>query len=428
MCYKLDPPNEKRETFTRNFKFVFAVSDSHDFLCKGVVSFLQWLGKDELSRGTLRRVRAKLIELVASIPQFLQTLSDFGLSGDATPKEIVPIVWFFEAVLMLPGRLDDSRCTEPIAAFVEVISQRQLSPLISSIALKIKAILNPEKDIIASPNASNESFSISDHQAMSPGWRHDNDKVNYREIEAIPTPDEVLSNETPFIPTAGDESPLLERMFRLFRQDMILSLRSNLELLPPTLDPKSNTPASQKWKSWILKNVIPLGFGFSFNGQQSFRFKFKFNNESLPKKFWTEGAGKKRMSPGTLVHFATADDLKTPLLIGIIQWVDEDEISSKDPSFGLRFSSDQWLRRGIRLMASPPDNLVIVLHRIAVFGIEPVLKRLQNMVGIPFVEEFGRFNSTPTPSEIAPRFKDLRQRFASFFLFFSFFFFSDYQF
>ena len=72
-----------------------------------------------------------------------------------------------------------------------------------------------------------------------PGGRHSNDHINFREISIVPTMDELLTGEMPFLPRApgqddgrdrgfldGDpETQLLDRHFRLLREDLISTVR-----------------------------------------------------------------------------------------------------------------------------------------------------------------------------------------------------------
>lgn len=100
---------------------------------------------------------------------------------------------------------------------------------IRTIGQKIKHVLSTLK-----PDAAARDDS-------GPGGRHDNDPVDYREITILPTADELLSTEDPFLRCAAaiedlgaDESHLqahLDNQFRLLREDMLGEMREELKIV-----------------------------------------------------------------------------------------------------------------------------------------------------------------------------------------------------
>ncbi|EIN07312.1 P-loop containing nucleoside triphosphate hydrolase protein [Punctularia strigosozonata HHB-11173 SS5] len=75
---------------------------------------------------------------------------------------------------------------------------------------------------------------------QGPGGRHDNDKVNFREISILPTADEITSREAPFLRTSsaldhpdgeGNQvADYLDNQFRLLREDMLYEMREELDI------------------------------------------------------------------------------------------------------------------------------------------------------------------------------------------------------
>ncbi|GJE92068.1 stage V sporulation protein K domain-containing protein [Phanerochaete sordida] len=72
-----------------------------------------------------------------------------------------------------------------------------------------------------------------------PGGRHDNDHANIRQISILPTPDEIMSKDPPFLLTAAhiDSLPADQRaaahvdnQFRLLREDMLHELREQAQI------------------------------------------------------------------------------------------------------------------------------------------------------------------------------------------------------
>eukprot|EP00961_Rhodomonas_salina_P003425 47639-Rhodomonas_salina.1 len=68
-----------------------------------------------------------------------------------------------------------------------------------------------------------------------PGGRHSNDRHDFRDIAIVPTIDELLASDLPFLPAADSDflandpqSQYLDRHFRLLREDLTSSLREAL--------------------------------------------------------------------------------------------------------------------------------------------------------------------------------------------------------
>jgi len=75
------------------------------------------------------------------------------------------------------------------------------------------------------------------HITQLPGGRHSNDHVDFRQISIVPTVDELSPSQDPFLPRVDRVEPfladdkqtqLLDRQFRLLREDMIRSVRDAL--------------------------------------------------------------------------------------------------------------------------------------------------------------------------------------------------------
>jgi hypothetical protein len=72
-------------------------------------------------------------------------------------------------------------------------------------------------------------MTLPDVQAIAPGGRHDNDKADFRTIQIVPTIDEITCTQIPWLPLRTDkETSVLERHFRLLREDMLQPVREAL--------------------------------------------------------------------------------------------------------------------------------------------------------------------------------------------------------
>ncbi|MFY7928669.1 MAG: AAA domain-containing protein, partial [Oligoflexus sp.] len=264
--------------------------------------------------------------------------------------------------------------------------------LVSSAAARIIAILDGAQDPLQSrPRSSTEyTLSMEDYKAITPGGRHDNDKTDYREIDIVPTPDEVSCQQLPFLPTPNDKWPMLDRLFRLMREDMVATLKEKIKLLAPK-------PGSQSKR---LRGYSPAKLeGITFDKFNTWSFKISFalpeNHPTATMKkskekeeYWELGRGKKSLTRNTLVMIAHAESPDKPLLIGEIVTRNAADLASESPSIGVRFANLEALKRAISIAKSPPDGaLILVSVNIALFMYSPVLSRLKSMPLVPFLEE-----------------------------------------
>lgn len=102
-----------------------------------------------------------------------------------------------------------------------------------------------------------------------PGGRHNNDHSNYRDISLVPTQEELAFEGMPFLPlSSGDNAVindageyLLDRNFRLLREDAVGILRENI----------ANPRAS---KVWINARIIGVACKDAFNPKRTSNLYF----------------------------------------------------------------------------------------------------------------------------------------------------------
>jgi len=136
--------------------------------------------------------------------------------------------WLLQRLLYLPKEDITSYLTSAVDLSV-------LTPLLESARLDIRTAGERVKHI--STTASRLTASITNEED-APGGRHNNDFASINDISILPTPDEVLSKELPFLRRARDldectndilPSAYIDNHFRLLREDMIQELREDLE-------------------------------------------------------------------------------------------------------------------------------------------------------------------------------------------------------
>ena len=409
LLFLLDPAGERKTLVSNLVRTLVTFGDSPDYLRSVVIPFLTWLGLDDLDRGTMRRVRNKLIDLVGTAPGFLENLVSNLNRNDVMSDESnhFVVAWFLDSFLLLPERVNDDAANETILEFAKKILSSSLDhPRCKSIALRIVALLDPSSLPQASEplhkrNARQVS-SLASTTAHYPGGRHDNDHTDFRKVSIVPSVEEVLSSEIPYLPTARDDCPLLDREFRIFRHDLVLSFKEAVESVPAHITINkdgSTTPAKidsskRSRKALILEFASPQGLLFNSHDEPSFRFSFRFAAShpvaAMKKKiqredYFENDHGKKQLSRGTLAYIALMSDLMRPLVIGEISWRESDALGADTPSIGFEFVTTDALHRALALMVSPPSTpLAIVSLRVALFSFSPVLKRMQSLGIVPF--------------------------------------------
>ena len=246
-----------------------------------------------------------------------------------------------------------------------------------------------------------------------PGGRHDNDHLNYRDIRIVPTVEELTCDIKPYLPLASGENnfiedpmaALLDRNFRLLREDAISSMRTNL--------------SESETKSW--KNARIVDIHISTKGKFSVSLVIQF--DLLPNTNWKRS---KSLMRGSVV--ALCKDNR-PVRTGTIS-VREDEIKKEwlndpgGPKIGVTFESDNEFSDSIQEMVkncSWNDKLcslkvklvnlgktntrrtdleekvkACVEHLVtydlvevskSFFAYQPVLKTLQEMEAVPLANE-----------------------------------------
>jgi hypothetical protein len=253
---------------------------------------------------------------------------------------------------------------------------------------------------------------IGDFEAAEygPGGRHDNDKIDFREIAIMPTADEIMSKQAPFlrksveIEDAAVETRVadyLDNLFRLLREDMIYETREELQKI---LDNKLKTqrvfpvdhlrlsrvhhiidqPAQQKWKrgrwSVLLERTVP--FPQLAKMSEAKRRDWLRDN----RRFLKHRSLACVLLDKDIIAFATIDR-------------DEDLLSKTPPVIVLQFEGEVNAVKALLKMKNA-SNLTIVPVDTAVFAYEPILKTLQESRTLPLSQELLFWTTGKLPGRV----------------------------
>ncbi|PNH08303.1 NFX1-type zinc finger-containing protein 1 [Tetrabaena socialis] len=454
LLYRLTNPNEQG---ARRLKAALSHDASGMCMSKYVVPFLRVLGGDALSGGICRAPLLELLELVYRVPGLLgcmrQAISE-GAVLDASPLEEVR------------RNPDVQRVAEALAAQGGAAAQA---------AARLQVVLAGTAAARGRGGAASGAATAGGRRlggpalediVAGPGGRHDNDSVDYRSIKIAPTSAEALCARPPYLPRllgadggAGETHPLqlpdhltnpeaglLDRQFRLLREDFAQPLRQVLAALgftqgltagsqqpgvggssvavhmaSPAEQPQQRKQTQQQAKQQqrqqqqqtplasnaaAQRNVFPLVAVTGVAAKprpcvlvsvqlpmshRAARLKTKKERE----EFWSD-SGKGTLPSDALVCIARrpAPDQPqtTPLVFGTIVRRDSKEMAMEQPVVGIAFERGQLgaerllaeLGRGPSLQG---QGLVLVQVSTSFFSIRPVLACLQAMTGVPLADE-----------------------------------------
>lgn len=225
-----------------------------------------------------------------------------------------------------------------------------------------------------------------------PGGRHDNDRVDFREIAILPTADELLSTEDPFLRCAAaiedlgaDESHLqshLDNQFRLLREDMLGEMREELKIVQrkkpgrhkgimikdlKVLDVDCGSP--KKRQVWGLRLQCKSDLGQLSSIKPIERKRYLTTNQKLLKHQSLACL----IVDGDVAAFAAIHR-------------DIDMLASTPPIVVLQFYG-QSSTSSTLLKLKTAKTISLVQLDTALFSFEPILKGLQGLRNLALVDE-----------------------------------------
>ncbi|KZT74563.1 P-loop containing nucleoside triphosphate hydrolase protein [Daedalea quercina L-15889] len=254
---------------------------------------------------------------------------------------------------------------------------------VRSLGHKLKHIMK----IVTNPTADAE---------YSPGGRHDNDHVEFRDISVMPTADEIMSKELPFMRTAAEVDATstgerfathLDNQFRLYREDMLHELREELQI---ALGQRKGRHRGLVFDGLTLVDMYGVsGQGKGRNDKwgivlcmapETDLWFFKRDKPKDRKKYLMDD--RKLIRDGSMAAL---------IIDGIVVAFpvirrDEDYLSKSPPEFVLLLEGKRSTIDTL-YMSFRAENIKLVQIDTAVFSYEPVLKALQQITSMPLAPE-----------------------------------------
>ena len=231
---------------------------------------------------------------------------------------------------------------------------------------------------------------------FGPGGRHDNDYLCFRDIAILPTADEILSSQPPFIrpasvlddPEASDTrvADYLDNTFRMLREDMIYDMREELQIALKKKPGRHRglhinglsmvdvyTGSPDRGSRWGLV----LQCHYDFQQLQALR---EFDDR---KKFLSEDpVGFKILRNHSLACLIADEDI---ISFATVLRVD-DLLAENPPAIVLQLDGEASTSKAL-LRLSTAKHVRLLQIDTAIFAYEPVLKALKNMQLVPLSDE-----------------------------------------
>ncbi|KAF4440391.1 hypothetical protein F53441_12339 [Fusarium austroafricanum] len=223
---------------------------------------------------------------------------------------------------------------------------------------------------------------------VTPGGRHDNDHVNFRDISIYPTSDELLSTQTPYLQRLADvfdtaidsrSQSYRDWLFRLLREDMLSELREDLQVAMGQKKSKRRPVALGQLKlvginadnDMDTRHIPSLALYVACNQGINFPHKLPkagkkaFLTES--KNFMKHDSFGALCCNGTIIAFGSLVRDVTCLL-------------KTPPVVGIKFTEESGLKQALAALQSPfKDQVKFFIVDTATFAYEPILKRLKTI-------------------------------------------------
>lgn len=373
-----------------------------------VMKLLNHLGKCELSVGSAKHCTIQCFKAIYETPGLLQNLLA-KLKGGKIEK-VSALVWFLVAVC----KSDDTARQKPIVSdFLHALSSS--GEIEKSPALKaLVTVLMPEQLKLEynskhSGNTQMELSSLEHVQAFEP--QHNNDfPFDYRQIGILPTIEEMNSKYR----TCGITSvfsrndsknvaAMLDRQFRLLREDMLGPMREEL-------DTEMKLPRDKKKKIFQNPQVVDIDtspricFTLLIDVPMSLQGRLKGMKKGERQNFYEEAGRRILARESMLVFLDNKGSDSFVKAVGLVVKREKSEFAANEKCFrvGVSFSKDsldlvlqQFISSEQVYGKSRKEGATMCFAfgkevfqaSSSYFSYEPILHRLQELDSIPFEEQ-----------------------------------------
>ena len=402
-----------------------AVNESASKDIKIVVQFLKFLGSEPFNVGLAKDSALSCYVSISGIPRLLLTIENYFDTFDRNDRS--SIAWFLVAVSKDDADFRNSpptqSLTDKLAADPEADAVRALLGLIRPEYAKTSHYSEVPFASTTTEGAHNFSVNCVEHlQSLEP--QHDNDfPFDYRKIRIVPTVEELNSNlecrsAVPIQSVASTVPLLLNRQFRLLREDMLCPMRKEIkeQLLAP------DSKKSRIFKAPRVEDVLCDGVScvmMTVKAPLHLLTRMRNMKANEQKDFFEIGAGKRVLTRDSVLVFVTKG--KVVSIGRVVRRKKEEFLVKEEDLFriGVAFDDKQLLgdmlaqlsvpfKGGENAAASASSNSTegkrhaqarhvhgseqqvadeVFQASASLFSYQPVLECLRSMDDVPFREE-----------------------------------------
>lgn len=397
----------------RQLKAALASATSPAFIVDAVMPFVRRLGAEDVAVAMCKEPIGDLLEhCFYRIPGLLALLQSTLDAGDMDAGgNLGALCWL---LLRLATRSADARHDATVQRLAGALDERHAVG-----AQQLLTVLSEPAIVPAAMDG--VSLSISDVQSLGPGGRHNNDRVSYRDVQILPTIEEVNCEEPPYLPPvpafppakdaagAGDATEMavvvaavLDRQFRLLREDLVGPLRAALRQLREQVDADASLRGTRELP--VYNGVEIVGVQVQPRPCVLVRCRLQASHCARAcrtvkerNEFWSSRLASRTLAQDALVGLAVAGVL---ICLGTVVWRDAPALSEVDhdgepwPLVGIKFGvygsdvgNDTLMDLLLHLGAGVVPGAQLLQCSSSVFAYEPVLCCLQQATTVPLADQ-----------------------------------------
>lgn len=350
------------------------------FLNEDAVQLLRYLKSPSLKAISNGFVLKQLLLSMVEPPFFWDALMKSFTGGLLNSAASQAFAWLLLELISLPGK-------SPSAYLAVLGSSNVLELLLKSSDGETRNLGQKIKHALPLDPADLQN----DSDARA-GGRHDNDHADHRQICIMPTADELLSKERPFLRTADfiDDpknvssrcSLHLDNQFRLLREDMLGEIRDELKVL--------SGKNAGRHKGITVADLYVAGVELGTN-KKRLPWGIVLNcDEGLPslkkipknKRKGFLNDNRQILRQGNIACLLIDG---APTAFPTIHR-DEEALSKSPAAITVQFADDPTLSDALSKLKTS-RNVKLVQLDAAIFAFEPFLLRLQEMKNMPLMDE-----------------------------------------
>ena len=385
LCNQSDPA-ACIETLLSSTRGLLAIQESirfnllPPFLNGGATSLLQYIQAPALRSICGGDFLQEIVLTIVRPPIFWNAFVGCFRSRMLSTKSQQCFAWLLLELISLP--------LEASSLYSELAQDSSVHELLtSSSEFEIRTLGQKTKHAVSSLSPTTKTS-----EGPRPGGRHDNDHEDFRQISILPTADELLSEEEPFLRAAAavdslspEENHLqahLDNQFRLLREDMIGEMKDELQV---TLGKK---PGRHKGIIVDGFNILNVDCG-TLDKRQAWGLRLECKSPLRElSHLKTEDRKAYLTAKRNLIRHQSLACLIVDQEIAAFTTIhrDIDLLLRKLPVIVLQFCGRSSTLSAL-LKLKTAQKITFVQLNTALFSYEPILKGLQGLKNLPLVDE-----------------------------------------